>query len=157
SRSAIARPTAPAPTAVMVAARALMTGTVIATADIRARTVAGSVPPGAIATPEGVVGRIAGKSLKAGDLLLQENLRNPEEGGIGARGPRGQRAFSIRVTEDDIVGGFLQSGDRVDILATIPGSAFPAKDAQDLPDRSQAVLLLQNVLVLAVGENSATR
>ncbi len=43
------------------------------------------------------------------------------------------------------------------MIATIPGTAFPARDSQNLPDRSQAVLLLQDVLVLAVGETLETK
>jgi Flp pilus assembly protein CpaB len=75
--------------------------------------------------------------------------------GITAHLPAGQRAFSLRVGEDDIVGGFLQSGDQVDVLATIPGAVFPQEDAAKHPDRSSTVLLLQNIHVLAVG-NSLT-
>jgi pilus assembly protein CpaB len=89
--------------------------------------------------------------------LRREALRDAASLGIAARVPEGERAFSMRVAEDEIVGGFLQSGDHVDIFATIPGSVFPATGAQNAPDRSEAVLLLQNVAVLAVGENPATR
>jgi pilus assembly protein CpaB len=77
--------------------------------------------------------------------------------GIAARVAPGERAFSIRVAEDEIVGGFLQSGDRVDIFATLPGSLFPARNAQAQPDRSQTLLLLQQIQVLAVGETLATK
>ena len=59
----------------------------------------------------------------------------------------------MRVSEEDIVGGFLQSGDHVDVLATGPGSAFAQKDALAQADRSNALLLLQDILVLAVGNN----
>jgi pilus assembly protein CpaB len=89
-------------------------------------------------------------------LLLANDLRDTTSLGIAARLAKGQRAFSIRVAEDEIVGGFLQTGDHVDILAVIPGSVFPAKTAGDVPDRSKSVLLLQNVMVLAVGENLAS-
>jgi Flp pilus assembly protein CpaB len=77
--------------------------------------------------------------------------------GIAAQVAPGERAFSIRVAEDEIVGGFLQSGDRVDIFATLPGSLFPARNAQSVPDRSQTLLLLQQIQVLAVGETRATK
>lgn len=77
--------------------------------------------------------------------------------GIAAHVAPGERAFSIRVAEDEIVGGFLQSGDRVDIFATLPGSLFPARNAQSVPDRSQTLLLLQQIQVLAVGETLATK
>src|SRR5262249_42139049 len=75
---------------------------------------------------------------------LQPGRGTPRDGtppaaapsGIAAKLVEGQRAFSIHVAEDDIVGGFLQSGDHVDILATIPGSVFPQKDALAAGDRS---------------------
>lgn len=97
-------------------------------------------------------------ALKAGAARLRTSLLSPNEpasvpGGIAAHLAEGQRAFAIRVAEDDIVGGFLQSGDRVDVLAIIPGSAFPQKDSVNTPDRSNALLLLQDIPVLAVGAN----
>ncbi|HEX2760997.1 MAG TPA: Flp pilus assembly protein CpaB, partial [Rhizomicrobium sp.] len=76
--------------------------------------------------------------------------------GIAAKLAKGQRAFSIRIAEDEIVGGFLQSGDFVDVVAVIPGTVFAARTAGEVPDRSTSILLLQNVQVLAVGENLAS-
>jgi pilus assembly protein CpaB len=149
--------TPPSSLSVMIASRPLPAGTVIAPADLRARAIAGALPTGAFSSQDEVLGRIALKSLAPGETLLRSSLRDLQEVGIAARVPAGQRAYAIRVAEDEIVGGFLQSGDYVDVFATIPGSVFAARDAQNLPDRSQAVLLLQNVLVLAVGENPATR
>lgn len=142
---------------VMVASRPLLAGTVITPADLRAMTVAGALPAGAFSSQDDVLGRIALKRLAPGEALLRSNLRDLQEVGMAARVPAGQRAYAIRVSEDEIVGGFLQSGDHVDVFATIPGSVFAARDAQNLADRSQAILLLQNILVLAVGENPATR
>ena len=104
---------------------------------------------------DAAIGRIAEKTFTAGDTLVAADLRDAT--GIAGQVAAGQRAFAIRVAQDEIVGGFLQSADRVDVLATIPGSVFPTKDAQDHPDRSRTVLLLQDILVLAVGENLATK
>lgn len=157
ARVPTAEAVARAPTLEIVAAHRIPLGTVIAAADIRGKTVPGDAAPGAILSSEAALGHIAGRNFAPGDMLLQGDLRDAGALGIAARVPAGQRAFSIRVAEDEIVGGFLQSGDHVDIFATIPGSAFPAKDSQNVPDRSRTVLLLQNVMVLAVGENTATR
>lgn len=154
-RSATAAPAAPISSTVMVASRPIPAGTIILPADIRAKLVA-NAPPGAIGSRQAAIGRIADTKIALGDTLLRDNLRDVSVVGIAAHVPQGERAFSVRVAEDEIVGGFLQSGDRVDVFATIPGSAFPLKDAPNRPDRSQAVQLLQNVLVLAVGENPAT-
>lgn len=93
-------------------------------------------------------------ALKVGSGLpspISPTVQGAAAGTIAARLAVGQRAFAIRVAEDDIVGGFLQSGDRVDVLATIPGSVFPQKDALATQDRSNVLLLLQNIPVLAVG------
>lgn len=140
-----------------VAARRLPAGAVIASADIKFKSAGIEAPSGAFSSRERVLGRITSKSFAPGETLFETDLRDPAEVGIAAHVPVGQRAFSLRVAEDEIVGGFLQSGDHVDIFATIPGSVFSAMDAQVLGDRSQALLLLQNVQVLAVGENPATR
>lgn len=144
-------------TSVMVAAHRIAGGTVITPADIRAKVLTDKAPTGAILSAQAALGRMATRNLARGDMLLQDSLRDTTVIGLAARVPPGERAFSIRVAEDEIVGGFLQSGDRVDLFAIIPGSVFPAKDVQRRSDHSQAVLLLQNVLVLAVGENPATR
>jgi pilus assembly protein CpaB len=142
---------------VVVASHRLAAGTIIAPGDFRISTIRGAVPAGALLSEDGALGHIAIKGFESGDVLLEDSLRDPSEVGIAARVSAGERAYSIRIAEDEIVGGFLQSGNHVDIIATIPGSAFAARDAQNLADRSQTVLLLQNVLVLAVGENSATK
>jgi pilus assembly protein CpaB len=117
----------------------------------------GPAPAGAAFSKADIVGRVTARNFAARETISRDGLRDASTLGIAARVQPGQRAFSIRIAEDDIVGGFLQSGDHVDVFATIPGSVFPSKTAGDVPDRSRSVLLLQNVAVLAVGENPATR
>jgi pilus assembly protein CpaB len=139
----------------MVAARAIPAGATLIAADLKPRTLTGTTPSGAILSSAEAVGQISDRAFAANELLTGDALRSVDATGIAGRVPAGKRAFSIRVSEDDIVGGFLQSGDHVDVFATVPGSAFRAKDAQDFADRSQEILLLQNLEVLAVGENRA--
>src|SRR5690606_16513189 len=127
-------------------AHPIPSGTVLALQDIVSRPAAGAVPAGAYQSGERMVGRIAARSFAAGDVLLASDLRDAASLGIAAKLAKGQRAFSIRIVEDEIVGGFLQSGDRVDVLTVIPGTVFPARAAADVPDRSRSVLLLQNIL-----------
>jgi len=142
---------------VLAASRALPAGSIIGPDDIGTRSVAGSLPGNVAFSKADIVGRVTARSFAAKEVITRDDLRDVSTLGIAARVPHGERAFSIRVAEDDIVGGFLQSGDHVDVFATIPGSVFPSKSASDIPDRSRTVLLLQNILVLAVGENPATR
>jgi pilus assembly protein CpaB len=146
---------APLEVAVEVAMHPIPAGTVISSADIAAKTVIGP-PSTALTSSDAVVGRIVQRPIAGGAILLGGDLRDLSAVGIAGRLAAGQRAFSIRVAEDDIVGGFLQSDDRVDIFATLPGSIFPAKGADSVPDRSKVLLLLQNIPVLAVGENLTT-
>lgn len=98
---------------------------------------------------------VLARALQGRSGLFAKNAASPALSGISTHLVAGQRAFSIRVAEDDIVGGFLQSGDRVDVIATIPGAAFPQKDLMNVADRSSVLLLLQDIAVLAVG-NSLT-
>jgi pilus assembly protein CpaB len=144
------------PTLMIVAARPIAAGTILSAADLGAKAYAGAPPQGAIISRETALGLMTTRKFAAGETLKQDALRDAASLGIASRVPEGERAFAIRVSEDEIVGGFLQSGDHVDVFAAIPGSVFPAAGAQNSPDRSRAVLLLQNVPVLAVGENPAT-
>ncbi len=141
---------------VLAASHTLSAGSVIGPADTELKPAAGSVPADAALSEADALGRVIAKGYAAKETILRGDLRDSSTLGIAARVLRGQRAFSIHIGEDDIVGGFLQSGDHVDVFATIPGSVFPSKNSGDVPDRSRAVLLLQDVLVLAVGENPAT-
>jgi pilus assembly protein CpaB len=145
----------PAGVTVEIAAHSLPAGAIISPADIATRTVI-APPSTALMSSEAAVGRMVQKPIAGGGVLLSGDLRDMAAVGIAAKLSAGQLAFSIRVAEDDIVGGFLQSGDRVDIFATLPGTIFPAKGADSVPDRSKVLLLLQDISVLAVGENLAT-
>jgi len=140
----------------VVAAHTLSAGSIIGAEDLETKPTSSPVSSGT-GSKDDIVGRITSRRFTAGEAITRDGLRDAATLGIAARVPSGERAFAIRVAEDDIVGGFLQSGDHVDVFATIPGSVFPSKNAGDVLDRSRVVLLLQNVAVLAVGENPATR
>jgi pilus assembly protein CpaB len=153
----ILEPTHHASSIVVAAARSLPAGTTIEARDIKLIAVTGAAAPGAMFSYSDALGHVTTMTYAAGAVLSHSGLNEIAALGIVAHVLPGQRAFSIRVAEDDIVGGFLQSGDHVDIFATIPGSVFSNKTVGDSPDQSQTVLLLQNLLVLAVGSNPATR
>jgi pilus assembly protein CpaB len=141
---------------IAVASRFIPAGSIVRQGDVGMKQVSGPLKSGTIQSATDAVGRIAVSGLAPGHAFTQDDLRDASSVGIAARVDIGRRAFSIRVGEDDIVGGFLQSGDRVDVLATIPGSVFSNANPSG-SDRSRSTLLLQNILVLAVGENPATR
>jgi len=145
------------PAIVVVAAHAIARGAVVSQQDIAVKQLEGAAPADTIASTSLALGHVAARDFRKGEVLDRNALTDAASAGISVRVPQGMRAFSIRVVEEDIVGGFLQSGDHVDVFATIPGTVFPAKDSSDVPDRSETVLLLQNLAVLAVGESLATR
>lgn len=143
-------PTATPPLRHLVAAakRDLPAGSVLQSADVKWVASRDDLSQGP------VLGQVITRAYRHGDIIKTSDLANPASLGIAAHVPPGQRAFAIRVTDDDIVGGLLQSGDHVDAFATLPSSIFGAK--ADVQDRSRTILLLQDLLVLAVGDNTAT-
>ena len=103
---------------VVVAARALERGAVLAEDDLRVERI-----PSAYAQPGafGVVGTVAGRTLAA-DLATGETVTRTRVGGAG--GPvaslvsSGLRAF---VVASGLPSGVLEPGDRVDVIATFGG------------------------------------
>jgi pilus assembly protein CpaB len=65
--------------------------------------------------------------------------------GLSFRIPPGRRAMAVRVDEVTGAGGFIQPGDRVDVLAVAEGVA---------PGTGRAVLLLEGIPVLAVNRDA---
>ena len=85
--------------------------------------------------------------LRAGQTLLWTDLTTAtrERITLSSRVPKGMRAMTISRTESDAFAGLLRPGDRVDVLLTRPK---PGAE-----QRIVTVPLLQNLLVLAVGDS----
>lgn len=143
---AMARPTATTP--VIVAARDLPAGTLLAPADLK--TVAwpaSSAPRGHARTTAEVVGRGLITPLVADEPLLASRLAGREAGGgMSIVIPEGMRAVSVEV--DDVIGvaGFVLPGTRVDVLVTLN----PGRDEETSTTR----IILQNVEAIAVGQTT---
>lgn len=139
---------------VLVAARDISRGQALSGADVTLRRMAGPAPSGSFADAASAVGRVATSDIRASQIVLQNNLSGEAvAAGIAALVPAGHRAFALRVAEEDIVGGFLQAGDRVDVFATFPGAVYGQQSGigPREGDRSKSALLLQDLQVLAVG------
>ena len=139
---------------VVVAARDVVRGQALTAEDLTRRRMEGPAPAGSFGDPASIVGRVATTDISASQILLGSNLTaEPAAAGIAALVPEGQRAFAVRVAEEDIVGGFLQAGDRVDVFATFPGAVYGQQSGigQAREDQSKSTLLLQDMQVLAVG------
>ena len=139
---------------IVVAGRNIPRGQAVSSGDLVLRRMAAPAPAGSFSEVAPAIGRVATTDIRASQILFQDSLSaDPAGAGIAALVPEGQRAFAIRVAEEDIVGGFLQAGDRVDVFVTLPGSVYGQQGGigQREGDRSKSALLLQDMQVLAVG------
>jgi pilus assembly protein CpaB len=126
---------APEPVPVVVAARPLDAGRALDAGDLAlARWPPGTAPPGGVAEPALLVGRVLAGSVHAGEPLTDTRLVGP---GLTALLPRGQVAAPVRLA-DLAVAALVRTGDRVDVLATAPGAG-------------EAETLAAGVRVLAAG------
>ena len=133
---------------------------VVANADIPAGTAISaesvrlvSLPVEAV--PEGwfdeigrVSGRIAVSPFRHNEPVLETKLAPVDvtRGGIAALTGQDKRAIAVRVDEVVAVAGFIQQGDRVDVLATLH-----TDEEKSMPVTK---IILENVPVLATGEHA---
>jgi pilus assembly protein CpaB len=127
---------------VIVAAGDLFPGVSIAEGDIVGVEVPKKyVPTDAFTSPELVVGRIPRERILANEFVRPSRLADGETGvGLNALVPPGMRAISLNINDGAAVSGFLEPGNRVDLVVTM---------ANDKGER-QTITLMQTVPVLAV-------
>jgi Flp pilus assembly protein CpaB len=150
----------PAAVEVTVAAVDLPAGTVLAADRLTvARLPPELVPDGSTGDPSRLVGRVLAGGVRAGEPLTDVRLVGP---GLTAQLPRGQVGAPVRLT-DLAVAGLVRTGDRVDVLATPPGStsaevvaaaALVLSAAAPSADPSDPA---SGLLLLAVDDATATR
>jgi pilus assembly protein CpaB len=131
---------------VVVAARDLPVGSVLAATDVKVvEWPATAVPPGYATDPRSVVGRGLITSVSANEPLLARKMASMEEGGgLPIVIPEGMRAVSVKVDEVIGVAGFVLPGTRVDVLATLSPTSGN--------NESATRVILQNVQALAAGQ-----
>lgn len=141
---------------VIVAARPLSRGSVIAAADLTRITVAGPPPAGTFSDATAIEGRTARLDLLPGQAVVGDSLAADRAGaGLAALVPDGLRAVSIRVTDEIAVGNHLRPGDTADLHIVVHDRAMPQPPAASTArpgDISEARILLQSVTVLTVGD-----
>jgi pilus assembly protein CpaB len=132
---------------VIVAARNLGVGTLIAETDLGEVPWAGAPPPGAISDKKDAKGRGVVASIYQGEPILDVRLAQVGAGaGMAAMIPPGMRAVAIRVTDITGVAGFVTPGQHVDVLiAGMPPGGSPRGG-------TLSKTLLQNVEVLSAGQ-----
>jgi pilus assembly protein CpaB len=91
-----------------------------------------------------LIGVPLAQSVHAGEAILRTDLSSlsDQQRTLSGQIPPGKRAISIFARPESSFAGLLRPGDRVDVLLTV-GSREP--------DSGRAVVVAQNLLVLAVG------
>lgn len=132
---------------VPVATRIVGAGTVLGAEDLQLIEIDSAYIPLTVETRmDGLLGRTVLERLLPGEFVRTERLARPEGGqGLSALIPTGMRAVSLNLADGDQVSGFIEPGDGVDVLITLPKA-----DEEEL--EAETVTLLQGVRVLAVNE-----
>lgn len=100
------------------------------------------IPAGAFEREGDVIGRRTAVTLAAGEPVLENQLGRA--GGLRGALREGERAVAVKTDGVVGLGGFVEPGDRVDVLL------YLQHDGREV-DTSQALVLLRDVRVLAYG------
>ncbi len=152
--AAVAEPVTPARSAILVAARALPTGTLLRPEDVRWQDWAlGDAPEGYIERSRHT-GEIAGavnrRPFVAGEPLMLGQLVMPNERGfLAAVLTPGKRAVAVAVDAVSAASGLISPGDQVDLILA---QTFDKESA--LPGRGAVgETLLRNLRVLSIDQH----
>jgi pilus assembly protein CpaB len=99
-----------------------------------------------------IIGLKVGNAMAAQQTLMWSDLAvaNDERRDLSSLIQPGNRAMAVKATNDDKSFALIHPGDYVDVVATMAAAA-------DKPDTKLAIVLLQRVLVLAVGLDTEAR
>jgi pilus assembly protein CpaB len=144
-------------TVVLVAKQDIASGSVIESNMIDSSIVPNQfIQPQAVTSIDRVLGMITLAPISKGEQITLSKLskarRESGSGGLAGNTPAGKRAISISVDNIASVSGMVRPGDYVDVIATLQ---VPVQGADGQISSQVAVVpLFQNVLVLAVGQNT---
>jgi Flp pilus assembly protein CpaB len=108
-----------------------------------------AIAPRAVASPSDVTGKQLAFPVAAGEQLLAGKLQDQgikEVDRLSEMIPKGKRAVSVAFTEVMGSGALIVPGDKVDVVATFK---------KDVMGKDLAMILLQNVQVLAVSQSTS--
>ena len=134
---------------VVVANEDIPAGTAISAESVRLVSLpVEAVPEGWLDDMDRVSGRIAISPFRRNEPVLETKLAPVKvtRGGIATLTGQDKRAIAVHVDEVVAVAGFIQQGDRVDVLATL--------HTDEDKSRPMTKIILENVLVLATGEKT---
>lgn len=139
---------------VVVAKRPIPARTLLTSEDVALKEFPRDfLPKGAVTDAADAVGKMTVAPLAEDEVILKGHLAGPDvKLQLSFHIPKGYRAMTFGVSETTGVAGFVEPGDRVDILWTVSG------DNQYIPDpKPRSQILVENALVLAVGQDPAVR
>jgi len=143
---------------VIVATEAVQPGQPITRLQIEAQEVFGvAKQAGAITNEADVIDRISLIPIAAGQQVLEGMLKD-SGGYLSLRVGRGldaearmlRRAITLKLDGEGMLAGLARPGDRVDIIGIFESESAEGQDAQP---KNHAMVLVQNVEVLAVDDN----
>ena len=144
-------------TVVLVAKQDISSGAIIESNMIDSSIVPNQfIQPQAVTSVDRVLGMITLAPISKGEQIslskLSKARRENASSGLAGNTPSGKRAISIAVDNITSVSGMVRPGDYVDVIATLQ---IPMQGADGQMTSQVAVVpLFQNVLVLAVGQNT---
>ncbi len=143
--------------AVMVAKKDISPGSVVDASMIEAMPVPSQfVQPQAVTSPERIIDMTAVALIPKGQQITLDRLSSKREAqgmSLAMATPVGKRAVTIKVDDISSLAGLIIPGNYVDVIAMIP---LPATAPDGKPtSQLTSVPLLQNVLVVAVGRDTA--
>lgn len=133
----------PARSTVVVAARALPVGSIIAEQDVKTLSWSGgALPAGYLGSPAQAVGRGLLSPIEPNEPIMAGKLAaEGAGGGLNIMIDEGMRAISIAVDQVVGVAGFVLPTSRVDVLLTLPNGT-----------EQNTRIIMQNVRTLAAGQ-----
>lgn len=115
-------------TQVLVAAHDVPAGTVLTASDLTTAAVPPELVPGGVPDLSDAVGRTTTGPVRRGEPLTDARLMGPSL----VAGYPGRTAVPVRISDPGAV-GLLRAGDRVDLVATDPGTGAVDQVADDVP------------------------
>ena len=140
----------PSHTRVVVAKLTLPAQTLLTPDNVELRDVANdAIQPNAATAMPDVQGKSLTVPVAAGQQILAPFLANPDQPDVKKLAdlvPTGKRAMSVTFSELNTAGGLVTPGDYVDVIGVFNRNTL---------GKDQSMLLLQDVLVLAVAQNTS--
>ncbi|MFV9510503.1 Flp pilus assembly protein CpaB [Tepidibacillus sp. LV47] len=108
-----------------------------------------AIPQSTYTNIKEIIGKIAKETIYSGEPIVHQRLADEkyQKSHLAYSIPKGYRAITLQYNSVMGVGGFIHAGDYVDVIGT-----FDQKIMQGaIPEKDVSRMILQNVLVLAVG------